>query len=94
MDVKAVENVADANRNSINFLFFSTSLLYNRLREDRENGLTAEDFVNNNIVILADEAHRLNVNTRSKNKKDQEEILNWETAVLSAIKARERKSTD
>jgi type III restriction enzyme len=89
VDVKAVESVADANRNSINFLFFSTSLLYNRLKEDRENGLTAEDFINNNIVILADEAHRLNVDTRSKTKKDQEEILNWETAVLSAIKARE-----
>jgi type III restriction enzyme len=89
VDVKAIENVTDANRNSINFLFFSTSLLYNRLKEDRENGLTAEDFINSNIVILADEAHRLNVDTRSKTKKDQEEILNWETAVLSAINARE-----
>lgn len=87
--VKTVESVADANRNAINFMFFSTSLLYNRLKEDRENGLTAEDFANNNVVIIADEAHRLNVDTRSKNKKDQEEILNWETAVMSAIKARE-----
>ena len=89
VDVKTVESVADANRNAINFMFFSTSLLYNRLKEDRENGLTAEDFANNDVVIIADEAHRLNVDTRSKNKKDQEEILNWETAVMSAIKARE-----
>lgn len=89
VDVKMVESVADANRNAINFMFFSTSLLYNRLKEDRENGLTAEDFANNDVVIIADEAHRLNVDTRSKNKKDQEEILNWETAVMSAIKARE-----
>ncbi len=89
VDVKAVGSVADAGRNSINFMFFSTSLLYNRLREDRENGLTAEDFVNNDMVVIADEAHRLNVDTRSKNKKDQEEILNWETAVMSAIRARE-----
>lgn len=89
VDVRAVNSIADANRNSINFMFFSTSLLYNRLREDRENGLTAEDFVNNDVVVIADEAHRLNVDTRSKNKKDIEEILNWETAVMSAIRARE-----
>lgn len=89
VDVKSVGSVADAGRNAINFMFFSTSLLYNRLREDRENGLTAEDFVNNDMVVIADEAHRLNVDTRSKNKKDQEEILNWETAVMSAIRARE-----
>lgn len=89
VDVKAVGSVADASRNAINFMFFSTSLLYNRLKEDRENGLTAEDFVNNDVVVIADEAHRLNVDTRSKSKKDQEEILNWETAVMSAIRVRE-----
>jgi len=89
VDIKKVDSVADAGRNSINFMFFSTSLLYNRLKEDRENGLTAEDFANNDMVIIADEAHRLNVDTRSKNKKDIEELLNWETAVMSAIKARE-----
>ncbi len=89
VDIKTVDSVTDTSRNSINFMFFSTSLLYNRLKEDRENGLTAEDFANNNIVIIADEAHRLNVDTRSKSKKDVEEILNWETAVMSAIDARE-----
>ncbi len=89
VDIKNIENVADSGRNAINFMFLSTSLLYNRLKEDRENGLTAEDFVNNDAVIIADEAHRLNVDTRSKSKKDQEEILNWETAVMSAVQARE-----
>lgn len=89
VDIKNVDSVADAGRNSINFMFFSTSLLYNRLKEDRENGLTAEDFADNDMVIIADEAHRLNVDTRSKNKKDIEELENWETAVMSAVKARE-----
>lgn len=89
VDVKTVDSVQDAGRNSINFMFFSTSLLYSRLKEDKENGLTAEDFAENNIVVIADEAHRLNVDTRSKNKKDIEEILNWETAVMTAINARE-----
>ncbi len=89
VDLKAVDSIHDSGRDAINFMFFSTSLLYNRLKETRENGLTSEDFANNNMVVIADEAHRLNVDTRSKNKKDIEEILNWETAVMSAIKARE-----
>lgn len=89
VEVKNVGSIADAGRNAINFMFFSTSLLYNRLKEDRENGLTAEDFTSNDVVVIADEAHRLNVDTRSKKKKDLEEILNWETAVMSAINARQ-----
>lgn len=89
VDARVVGSVADANRNSLNFMFFSTALLYQCLKEDRENGLTAEDFENTDMVIIADEAHRLNVDTRSKNKKVQEEILNWETAVMSALNARE-----
>lgn len=87
--IKAVANIADSDRNGINFMFFSTSLLYHRLIEDKENSLTAEDFVKNDVVIIADEAHRLNVDTRSKKKKDVEEVRNWETAVMSALKARE-----
>lgn len=89
VSVKAVNNILDAERNSINFMFFSTSLLYNRLTEEKENGLTAQDFIENNVVIIADEAHRLNVDTKSKNKTDIEEVRNWETAVLSAVKSRE-----
>ena len=89
VSVRVIDNFSDSSVNTINFMFFSTSLLYHRLKEDRENGLTAEDFENNDVVVIADEAHRLNVDTRSKNKKDKEEILNWESAVLSAISARE-----
>jgi type III restriction enzyme len=86
--VKEAKSIADCSPNAINFMFFSTSLLYNRLLEDRENGLTAQDFADNNVVVIADEAHRLNVDTRSKKKADVEEVRNWETAVLSAVNAR------
>lgn len=89
VQVQEVTSVHDSEKNAINFMFFSTSLLYNRLKEDRENGLTMEDFEKHDIVVIADEAHRLNVDTRSKKKIDQEEILNWESAVMKAVHARE-----
>lgn len=87
--IKRVESIVDSDRNAINFLFFSTQLLYGRLHNDRENGLTLSDFVKNDVVILADEAHSLNVDTRSKNKSEATEAKNWETAVMSAVNARE-----
>lgn len=89
VSVNEVLSIADSSRDSINFMFFSTSLLYNRLKEERENGLTTEDFEENNIVIIADEAHRLNVDTRKSNKTEKEEILNWENAVMTAVRSRE-----
>ncbi len=90
VDVKKIGNIQDSSRNAINFMFFSTSLLYNRIKAgaEHENTLTAQDFADTNIVLIADEAHRLNVDTRSKKKKDKEEAENWESAVMSAIKAR------
>jgi len=88
VDVRAVNNLTDGGRSTINFMFFSTQLLYSRLHEDKENGLTLDDFVNNDIVILADEAHSLNVETRKKTKSEAAEQNNWERAVLSAASAR------
>ena len=87
--VKEIKLFPDSQGNAINFMFFSTALLYNRLTEDKENSLTSQDFADNAVVVIADEAHRLNVDTRKKLKKTEEEdIRNWETAVQSAIYAR------
>ena len=88
IDIKLINNIYESNRYAINLMFFSTPLLYSRLKEDREDGLTASDFESDNMVIVADEAHRLNVDTRSKSKKVVEEMDNWENAVMSAVKAR------
>lgn len=86
--VKEIKLFPDSQGNAINFMFLSTAFLYNKLVNEVENGLSAEDFLNNKIVLIADEAHRLNVNTRKKIKEDDEAITNWETSVNTAIKAR------
>ncbi len=84
-DIKTFDEAAE---DDINIMFLSTSLFYNRIKESGENQLTSEDFSKNDVVIIADEAHRLNVETRS-NKTDLEELLNWESAVQNSIGARE-----
>ncbi len=83
-DIKTFD---EAGEDDINIMFLSTSLFYNRIKESGENQLTSEDFSKNDVVIIADEAHRLNVETRS-NKTELEELLNWESAVQNSIGAR------
>ena len=86
--VCVVDDPNDGQRGAINFMFYSTQLLYSRLLADQEDVLTMDSFKDNKIVIIADEAHRLNVDTRSNKKSDQEEILNWESVVMKAVNAR------
>lgn len=85
VNVNVVNNPVGNDNNDINFTFLIINTLYNRLREPHENQLSLDDFKNNQIVIIADEAHHLNVDTRSKKKKEAEEAENWETVVNQAI---------
>ncbi len=64
--VKEIKLFPDSQGNAINFMFLSTAFLDNKLVNEVENGLSVEDFLNNKIVLIADEAHRLNVNTRKE----------------------------
>lgn len=86
--IHAIERFEDAKKDGINFLFFSTQLLYKRITEPKENAITAEHFKNNLTVIIADEAHHLNVDTRKKlTKTDEQDVQNWETSVQSVLHA-------
>ncbi|MDR3234277.1 MAG: DEAD/DEAH box helicase family protein [Planctomycetaceae bacterium] len=45
VEVHTVERLQDASPYGINFLFFSTPLLYNRLNKKSENALALDDFI-------------------------------------------------
>lgn len=83
--IKAIERFEDTKKQGINFLFFSTQLLFKRITEPKENAITAEHFQHHQTVIIADEAHRLNVDTRKKTEVADEN--NWEKAVQSVLYA-------
>ena len=83
--IKAIERFQDRKREGINFMFFSTQMLAKRIDEPKENSIDIEDFIKNDTIIIADEAHRLNVNTRKKTELEDEN--NWEKAVQSVLHA-------
>jgi type III restriction enzyme len=75
--VSPVENFEGANPNDINICFTTIQKLHSDLTTEKENSITYEDFREHNIVLLADEAHHMNVQTKA-----QEEMFDsWENTV-------------
>ncbi|WP_435549940.1 DEAD/DEAH box helicase family protein [Desulfobacterium sp. N47] len=76
--VTPVANFEGVNETDINICFTTIQKLHSDLTTEKENSVTYEDFKNKKIVLLADEAHHINVSTKAQI--DFEE-LNWESTV-------------
>jgi type III restriction enzyme len=82
--VKEVDNFQAVNEDDINIVFTTIQGLHSRLNTPRENSLTYEDFSDKKIILISDEAHHINAET--KRRKDLtktlfEEITSWEGTV-------------
>jgi type III restriction enzyme len=66
IDIKKVETFS-SNTQDIEIKFTSIQQLYNDIHIERENRVYLEDLIEDDIVMLADEAHHLNADTKSKN---------------------------
>ncbi len=75
-EVTEVANFEGVNEHAINICFTTIQKLHTDLTTVKENALTYEDFAEKKIVLLADEAHHINVQT-----KQQELFNNWENTV-------------
>ena len=75
--VTPVPNFEGVNENDINICFTTIQQLHIDLNTQKENGLTYEDFKDEKIVLLADEAHHINTSTKT----GQELIISWENTV-------------
>lgn len=81
--IKEADNFQVANQEDINIVFSTIQGLHSRLNNPRENSITYDDFTDKKIVLLSDEAHHINVETR-KGKltiEEKEEIISWEGTV-------------
>ncbi len=94
VEIKLVENFQTVDENSINLCLTTIQGLHRSLNEPRENGVTYDDFSENQVVLISDEAHHINAATK-KGKKEKElyiqrelfsqevvsDIADWETTV-------------
>ncbi len=75
--VTPVANFEGVNENDVNICFTTIQKLHSDLTSAKENALTYEDFRDRKIVLLADEAHHINVSTKTQ----QALFESWETTV-------------
>ena len=81
--VKEVTNFQYADENAINICFTTTQGLHTDMWFAKENSLSFDDFVGKKVVLISDEAHHLNVDTKTleKNKDEQDNYHSWEQTV-------------
>ena len=90
IEVSEVENFEGISENAINICFTTIQKLHSDLTMQKENALTFEDFKKKKIVLLADEAHHMNVQTRAQLELDLEaQEPSWENTVENIFKANE-----
>ena len=77
IEIAPVANFEGVNENGINICFTTIQKLHSGLTSEKENALTFEDFSGEKIVLLADEAHHINVNTKA----GKELFESWENTV-------------
>jgi len=77
--ISPVDNFEGANKSDINILFTTIQKLHSDVNIEKENAITYEDFRKHKVVLIADEAHHMNVST--KNKAQKEMFESWENTV-------------
>jgi type III restriction enzyme len=75
--VTPVENFEAINPSDINICFTTIQKLHSDLTSEKENALTFEDFRKHRVVMIAGEAHHMNVKTKSQG----ELFESWENTV-------------
>lgn len=89
ISVKEVSNFQNTDENAINICFTTTQGLHTDMWFAKENSICFEDFSEKKVVLISDEAHHLNVDTKtlSKNKDEQANYHSWEQTVRRIFEA-------
>ena len=88
--IKEVDNFQAANPDDINIVFSTIQGLHTRLNAPRENSLTYDDFESEKIVLISDEAHHINAETKKEkdlNQAEMFELTSWESTVNKIFNA-------
>lgn len=80
--INQVDNFQCAEKDAINLCFATTQGLHMDMWMTKENGMSFDDFDEQKVVLISDEAHHLNVDTKKKMSADEESSYHsWEQTV-------------
>lgn len=78
IQIREVENFDSSNKDEINICFTTIQKLHGDLHTEKENAVTFEGFKDRKIILIADEAHHGQVQTKQKTLTDKP---NWENTI-------------
>ncbi len=79
--IRQVENFQDTDERAINICFQTTQGLSHALWEVHEGALSLDDFAGRRVVLISDEAHHLNADTKRGGREEEENRKSWEYTV-------------
>jgi len=80
--INQVDNFQYADEDAINICFSTTQGLHMDMWMAKENGMSFDDFDDQKVVLISDEAHHLNVDTKKKMSAEEESSYHsWEQTV-------------
>lgn len=90
ISINICENLNTCKKGQINIIFTTVQSLFSLLTLERENALTIADFKDKKIVMLADEAHHINAETKkSQSQAQAQDLQSWEGVTKAIYKANE-----
>ena len=81
VNIKQVVNFEDAGKDDINICFTTIQKLHSDIYAEKENSLTIEDFKEQKIVFISDEAHHINTKTRKQTEIESLAKPSWENTI-------------
>ncbi len=79
--VRQSDHFQDTDERAINLCFQTTQGLSHALWDVHEGALSLEDFAGRRVVLISDEAHHLNADTKRGGREEEESRKSWEYTV-------------
>lgn len=79
--IKEVSNFQCSDNTALNICFTTTQGLHSDMWLAKENAVSFDDFQGKKMVMISDEAHHLNADTKKLNKDEEENYHSWENTV-------------
>lgn len=83
VEIRKVENFQGTSPDAINLCLCTIQGLHSDLNSEKENAVTYDDFTDQPVVLISDEAHHMNAWTKTGSKTNEEKlhIKNWESTI-------------
>ena len=88
--IREAKNFSETSKEDINIIFTTIQKLHSDMNIPKEESISPEDFADERIVIISDEAHHINAWTKNKlNKTEAQEKNTWEGTVMEIFNSNE-----